>query len=211
VKSARSLKLAGVLVAAALTAAGLSACQPRVGAAAFVGSTRISESTVGKYVTRNATETTDQSTGQPENPKSEVLTSLIITALADKLFQAKDGGPPSAAALDKARAASLTQIGVTSLAALEAAAEPSGFTKAYASAYLDESAKISILQTELKDTDGSILVKAINDLHQKVSVSPRYGDWQPNSLSVTAGPSTPSFLQLAAAGSPSGVGDPTGG
>lgn len=194
--AARSLKLAGLLVVATLAAGTLTACQSRVGAAAVVGSTRISESTVGNYVSLNATSSIDQSTGAVDNPKSEVLTSLIINALADRELQ-KQGAAPSQATLDKARTAALQQIGVASLSALEAAAEPAGFTKAYASLYLDESAKINIIENDLKDTDGSKLIAAFAALHVKVSVSPRYGDWQPSQLAVSSGPSVPSFLTLA--------------
>ena len=74
--------------------------------------------------------------------------------------------------------------------------------------YLDESAKIAILEGDLKDTDGSKLISAVAALHVKVSVSPRYGDWQPSSLSVSSGPSVPSFLTLAGADG-SGTGDGT--
>jgi hypothetical protein len=211
VKAARSLKLAGALVVAALAVTGLSACQSRVGAAAYVGSTRISESTVGKYVNRNATETTDQSTGALESPKSEVLDTLIINELIDRVIASKPSFRPSGAALDAARTTALTQIGAPSVAALETGLESAGFTKSFADFYLDEQAKISLLTADLKDTDGSVLFKAVNDLHVKVSVSPRYGDWNETQLSVSTGPSTPSFLTLATDDNPSGVGAPTAG
>jgi hypothetical protein len=211
VKAARSRKLAGVLVVAALAVTGLSACQSRVGAAAFVGSTRISESTVGKYVNRNATESTDQSSGALESPKSEVLDTLIISDLIDRVIATKPAYQPSGAALDTARTAALAQIGAPSVPALESGLESQGFTKSFADFYLDEQAKIALLTADLKDTDGSVLFKAVNDLHVKVSVSPRYGDWNEAQLSVSTGPSTPSFLQLAANDNPSGVGAPTAG
>ena len=209
-KAARSLKLAGALVAAALAVTGLSACQSRVGAAAYVGSTRISESTIGKYVTRSAADTVDQNSGQPVNPKSQVLNLVIYDDLFDRVFASR-GGQPSAAVLAAARTQALTQIGAPSLAALETGLESGGYSKAFATVYLDEQAKYALLTTALKDTDGSILAKTVQDLHVKVSVSPRYGDWDEAHLSVSAGPSTPSFLTLAAADNASGIGAPTAG
>jgi hypothetical protein len=209
VKSARQSRLArlGVgLTVAVLAVGSLTACQTKVGAAAFVGSQRISESAVGKYVSRNAKTTTDPSSGTVENPKSEVLTTLIRSAIIDDVFKTLPGNHPTPAELDKGRAAAMTQIGITSISQLEAAAESAGFSAAYASLYIDEQAKIAALGIVLKDPgDGSILSPAIAKVHAKVSVSPRYGDWDSSQLTVGTGPSLPSFLKLAASSAPDGT------
>lgn len=211
---ARRLKLVAAIGAALLTATGLTACQSHVGAAAYVGSTRISESSVGQLVTRDATTSVDQTSGATDSPKSEALTSLILTDLVNRVLQARKI-QPTAAQLDTARTAALQQIGIPSLTALEAAATPAGFSKSYASVYLDELARISILESALKDTDGSQVAKAISALHIKVSVSPRYGDWDLSALSVSSGPSVPSFLTVsstaAAATDATAPDDGTGG
>jgi hypothetical protein len=209
--AARSRKLAAVLAVAAVTATLLTACQSRVGAAAYVGSTRISESTVGRYLSRSVTTTIDQTTGKPDNPKSDVVSSLIVTALLDRVFSTIPAGPPSAAQLDSARVIALQQSGAPSVAALEKAAVSAGYTERFADLYLDEQAKIAVLESELKDASGAVLINRIGDLHVKVSVSPRYGNWNLSSLAVSAGPSVPSFLQLAAGDTTTSTGDGTAG
>jgi hypothetical protein len=209
VKSARRSRLARLgagLTVAVLAVGSLTACQTHVGAAAFVGSQRISESTVAKYVNR-APAAPDPSTGAIENPKPDVLTTLIRTVIIDDVFKTLPGNHPTAAELDEGRAAAMKQIGITSISQLETAAATSGFTKAYASVYLDEQAKIATLGIVLKDPgDGSILSPAIAKVHAKVSVSPRYGEWDSSQLSVGNAPSLPSFLKLAATPAPSVTG-----
>ncbi len=98
--SVRPLKIVSVLCIALLAVATLSACQTKAGAAAFVGKTRISETTVNRYLTRDATITTDPSTGAADNPKSDVLTTLIRTALIDQVFRTLPGNHPTAGELD---------------------------------------------------------------------------------------------------------------
>jgi hypothetical protein len=190
---------AGVALAvAALAATVLSACQSKVGTAAYVGSTRITESTVSSYVDRNATVTTDASTGQVDNPKAEVLTTLVRTAIVDRIFKTLPGNHPTEAELDAARTSAMSQLGISSIAALENQAKPAGFTAAYATAFLDEQAKILALTADLKDPgDGTVLAKAIAQQHLKISVSPRYGAWDPSQLAVGSSPSLPSFLTTA--------------
>jgi hypothetical protein len=195
---------AGVALAvAALAATVLSACQSKVGTAAYVGSTRITESTVGSYVDRDAAVTTDSSSGQVDNPKAEVLTTLVRTAIVDQIFKTLPGNHPTASELDAARTSVLSQLGISSVTALENQAKPAGFTTAYATAFIDEQAKIIALTADLKDPgDGTAVAKAIAKQHLKISVSPRYGVWDPSQLTVGSSPSLPSFLTTASSTRP---------
>ena len=199
--SVRPLRLVSVLCVALLAVATLTACQTRAGAAAFVGKTRISETTVNRYLARDAATSTDSSTGEVDNPKSDVLTTLIRTALLDELFPTIPGSHPTAGELDAGRTKAMSALGITSLGQLEQEAESGGYTKAYAAVFLDEQTKVTVLTTLLKDPgDGSVITPAVTKLHAKISVSPRYGTWQDSNLSVGAGPAVPSFLQLSSGG-----------
>ncbi len=196
--SVRPLRIVSVLCVALLAVGLLSACENRAGAAAFVGKTRISETTVNRYLARDATITADPSTGAADNPKSDVLTTLIRTALIDQVLRTLPGNHPTAGELDAGRTQAMSTLGITSLAQLEQEAASGGYTKIYATAFLDEQTKVTVLTTLLKDPgDGSIIGPAVDKLHAKISVSPRYGTWQAANLQVGAGPAVPSFLSVS--------------
>ena len=198
--SVRPLKLVSALCIAVLSLTLLSACQNHAGAAAFVGSTRISETTVNRYLSRDAVINTDPSSGVPDNPKSDVVTTLIRTALVDQVLHSLPGNHPTAGELDAGQKAALSTLGITSVDALATEAETAGYSKAYGQLYLDEQTKVTVLSTLLKDPgDGSVIAPAVAKLHDKISVSPRYGDWDESTLQVGTGPSTPSFLQVSGA------------
>ncbi len=189
-------RLAGAFGALVLAAAALTACQSHVGAAAFVGSDRISESTVATYVSRSAKITAD-SNGTPESPMTDVINTLIRAKLLDEALRSI-GAYPDPAALATAVATTLTNTGVDSVEQLADTADGAGFTRAYAPIYVDEQAKLMILINTVKDPgDGSAVVAVINKLHKKITVNPRYGVWTDSSLSVSMGPTVPSYLTLS--------------
>ncbi len=147
----RIVRVVGVLAAAVLAVTGLSACQSKVGAAAFVGSTRISESTVSKYVASTAKPQVSDQTGALDSPRSDVLGALIEDALFTRLLKSEPEGAPTAAQLDAAGVAVLAGSSYSSLAALQDAVVVGGYTRAYGALLLDQAAKQSIVTTRLKD------------------------------------------------------------
>lgn len=203
----KSGRLVAALALGVLAVGSLTACQSHVGAAAFVGSQRISESTVGSYIGRDAKTTTqtDQSTGQTTtvNPKSQVLGFLIASDLFDHVLRATPGGEPSDSKIAAARQAVLTSNNVASIAQFETIVAKSGYAPKFADLYVDANAKFGLAEQALGDTDGSKVLAAIKKLDVSVDVSPRYGTWDPTSLGVSAGPSLPSFLKLAGTSAPS--------
>jgi hypothetical protein len=194
-----------VLCVALLALTSLTACENHAGAAAYVGKTRISETTVNRYLARDATFNTDPTTNAPDNPKSDVLTTLIRTALLDQVLRTLPGNHPTPGELDAGQKQAMSVLGITSIDTLVDEAEKTGYTKAYATLYLAEQTKVTVLSTLLKDPgDGSVVGPAVAKLHAKVSVSPRYGDWDATNLAVGTGPSLPSYLSLAADSGSSG-------
>jgi len=198
----RIVRVVGVFAAAVLAVTGLSACQSKVGAAAFVGSTRISESTVGKYISSTAAPTVSDTTGALDSPRSDALGTLIQVALFNRLLKSEPAGAPTAAQLDAAGVTVLAGSSYSSLGALEDAVVVSGFTRAYGALLLDQAAKQSIVTTRLKDPgDGSVALPALVKLNVHVTTSPRYAAWDDSTLSVGAGPRVSSFLKVLSSNS----------
>jgi hypothetical protein len=193
-------RLVSVVVLAALAIGGLSACQTHTGAAAFVGSSRISESEVNRYLSPTAVAYTQQdSNGQPVsvNPKSQVLELLVRQDLFQALFKTLPGGLPSAGALSAGRSTLLSGAGYTNISQLEQTITPHGYRASFAGLILDSNTEATILFSELKDPgDASALLSAVDKLHKPVSINPRYGSWTPTSLAINNGPAVPSFLTL---------------
>lgn len=197
----RLARLLAIASAAALAACCLSACESHVGTAAFIGSARISESTLNTYVTSSAKiySEPDPNTGATvtTNPKSQVLTSLIRERLFTKLFDTLPGGYPSAGALAAARTAAISQLGET-VEQLTANVKSLGYSTAFVDLTVTSEAELTLLLTDLKDPgDGSVLVPRLNKLNMDVRVSPRFGAWDPSNFDVTNGPATLPFLKIA--------------
>ena len=185
-----------VLLAGLLIATGLSACQTHVGAAAYVGGTRISEVDLNRVVLSNA----PAGIGQ----KSLVLEYLVKAELYKKVDTAL-GIAPSNADLDATQtdaaknfinknlqiptgASGVTYLGIELLAKL-------GIAKSFAASMLRAAELEYLTVTRLKISSQPVLTARVSALHINVSVSPRYGTWDPQTLGI-ATPSTPSFLKL---------------
>ena len=80
----RPRRIVSVIAAAALALGLLTGCQIRTGAAAFVGSTEITESQVRTYIERDAPTPATSSTN---SLASLVLEQLVDVAVFDKVFQ----------------------------------------------------------------------------------------------------------------------------
>jgi hypothetical protein len=187
-------------VLAALAVGGLTACQTHTGAAAFVGSTRISESEVNRYISPNAMATaqTDPTSGQvtTQNPKNQALGLIIAEKLFVAALKTAPGGYPSPGDLDSARTAVIGELAANE-AQLTQELTAQGFTGVYETLLITVNAEYTILETRLSDdTNHSKLVAAINKLNIAIKVNPRYGTWDTASLGLSDAPVIPSFLTL---------------
>jgi hypothetical protein len=188
----RLARLLATVSALALAGGCLTACQTHVGAAAFVGSQRISESAVNAYIGPNAQETTDPSSGDVINLKSEVLDLLIAEKLFAAVFTTLPGGGPSASVVAAGRAAEAKQSGIT-----VAQVTATGLRANYLDLYIAAQTDFTLLSSAVKDTgDGTALLAAIGKAKQVVRVNPRYGTWSLSQLGVSPGPAPLPFLKI---------------
>ena len=182
-----------------MAASGLSACQTNVGAAAFVGPTRISASDVNRYLAPQAalySETGADGAVTTLNPKSVVLRVLIDRRIFAALFVNTPGGAPSAGALSAARNEVLARQGGSD-ARLRQNLKASGYQPAFADVVLNYLAEFGLAESALKDVgDGAAVLAAIAKLHLSVRVNPMYGSWQAAGVTVVNGPLLPSFLTI---------------
>lgn len=187
----RKLTAAAALL---LCAAGASACQSKAGAAAFVGGHRIADSDVSRYVQAGA-KTFQDSNGATVVPKDVVLEALIDLPIFERAV-ATNGGPPSAEEL----ATGLTEyLSGGTEAMVSSQLTQNGLKSSFTAPYIRRSVLLHVLVTRLKITQTSDLVAAVRKVQPNIEVSPRYGTWdaQSVSLSTSAGGVVPSFISLS--------------
>lgn len=192
-------------LAATLAVAGLAGCRTNVGVAARVDGHRISESDVNGYLTPGgvdkavADEATSQG-GQISAPRSQVLQVLIQEQLFRKLL-AKRGIRPTQSDLAKVHDEAAAAVLRTDLrgAALDAALDKRlpafGIKKSFRPLLLRTQAMEYLFVKAAGNQAQAELTKA----HVPVSVSPRYGAWDPKTLQLGNDPVLPSFVSPQAA------------
>ncbi len=194
------------LVAVVAAGFGLTACQPKAGAAAIVGDQRISESSVDQYLTPQSSpypvQNQDGSTSTVV-PRNLVLNTLILTDLFTAALNANGGpptGPETAAARQQLLSGSSEDQVTKSLTT-------AGFTSSFEPVILNENVQLNILRTRLHvTTSDQPVVDAIHKLDMPVQANPRYGVWDEKSLNLGT-PQAPPFLTLntsAATATPAG-------
>jgi hypothetical protein len=189
------LQLIGALLAALLIVSGLSACEPHVGAAAFVGKDRISEKTVNSYVTAKALPYEDTSTQSTVYPKSYVL-NLEIEGLVFSSVLTQFGGTPTPAELASARTKLLANTTDAKVTALYTA---HGYTASFEPLLVHAAVLSQIFNTRYSSNkaEAARVVAAIKTAGKTVRVSPRYGTWDASTLELTGGVVLPSFIKTA--------------
>jgi hypothetical protein len=201
----RFRRLGALVAAAALCAVGLAGCRTNVGTAASVGTMRISESDVNRYVTTAgpapSVVSQARTQGQDVAPKSEVLQYLIQDEVFRKALAAH-GGVPNAGALaasQNAAAKLLFQTQLTGSALTKALAQGltrSGIRASFAQRYLTVQTLEYTLITRQQLSQFAQLAALVNKAGARVSVSSRYGKWDRASLQLDRAKAVPSFLKL---------------
>jgi hypothetical protein len=202
----RKLTAVAAIAGMALAVSGLTACQTKVGQAAIVDGHRISESDLGGYVAPAGPSPSvlaaASAAKQNVYPKTEVVQLLVQQQLFERTL-AKNGGLPSqgelAALHDQAASTFLgTQLTGAQLDSYLTSTQGSyGYSAKYAKLLLRTVELEAALAVKLKAQSLADLTAAVNKLHLKVQVNPRYGKWAPATLSMD-GPNSnvPSFLKL---------------
>jgi hypothetical protein len=181
-----------VLLVAAVAVLGLAGCQTKTGAAAVVGGSRVTEKDVSDYLVADG--------ANPARAKLFVLTFLVKERLYSQ-YLAGHGGVPSAADLaethDDAVSTFLSQDLGTGAAA------DAQIDKALVAAGVKASLRPTVLRAA--GYEYTALTKINKQADQffatvgsagiKVSISPRYGSWDPK-LQDVAAVKVPDFLAV---------------
>jgi hypothetical protein len=187
-------------LAASLAVVGLAGCRTNVGVAARVDGHRITESDVNQYLAAGGVDKklADQASAQGQQitaPRAQVLQVFIQERVFRKVLAAH-GVRPSAGDLarvhDKAAAAALsTNLSGTKLdAALEKALTSRGLKRSFRSALL----RVLELEYLFIKAAGNKAQSELTKAHVSVSVSPRYGAWDPKTLTLGNDAVLPSFV-----------------
>lgn len=198
-------RVAPVAVLAVAAVISLSGCRVQSGAAAFVGSHRISESDVGNYLPAVPT----------AGAGSQLRTSVVGTLVAVEVFRdylaATPGGVPSDGTLAASRAQAFSVVGggqvpddpATLTAAVVGAGLDKSFADIFARNYELEYAVISLAPGTSAQGTVSGPAELATELRKKgpvVRLSPRYGTWDQATLAPTGVTATslPAFLRTNA-------------
>lgn len=188
-------RLLGVVAVAALASFGLVACGGKAGAAAVVNGSRISESSVDSYITKEPP--SDVANGASR--RSFVVRYLILDKILTNALSGH-GGVPSQSELDTKHDEALSNLfqsqvsGAQADNALRTQAGKLGLTPKF-DALITRTAE---LQTELVDRVNSQAVsreQAVAALSVPVTVSPRYGTWDKQNLALGQ-PQPPAFANI---------------
>ena len=174
----RRLRSLAVLPVLTLGCLGLTACDSKAGTAAVVNGHRITEKELSRYVPANAQPipTGDGSTSTPA--KNFVLQYLIRNEVFPLLL-ATTGTTVTEAQLQAGKAEALG--GVTE-AELTKQITQAGLSARFEPVLLRNRELLNIVRAKL--TTDKQVTEALAKIKDKVSVSPRYGGWDLNSLSV---------------------------
>lgn len=199
-----------VVVLAVATALGLTACSSNVGLAASVNSHHLTNSDLRSLVRPGATPFRDQQNGTTVYPQPSAVELWIQTQVVSDAVTLR-GGPAGTSELNLARRAVL---GNTPMATVVQDAARQGFTAAFASLEVDEEAYLVLLAQRLLGHGATaaqavaalnsgqigqqVLLNAITTSRPQVTVSSRYGVWQPRQFTLKTGPGVgvPAFVQL---------------
>lgn len=187
----------GAVVVALALASGLAACQTNAGAAATVDGKRISESDVTDLLTSTGT----------TSGRNLVVTFLIQERLYARLLQ-KKGQLPTAAQLKGSAAGALSLLFGQEVPAAQANAsllDPTlnqrGVRTRFGARILRAAElEYSFIQTN-KVSTAAQLATAVKAARVPVSVSPRYGRWNADTVQLDQAGS-PDFLTTSPAPSP---------
>ncbi len=182
-----SVRKVGVCAVAVLAVGGLAGCRTKAGAAAVVGDDRINQSDLSSLVVTGATV---KAGTQP--PKTTALTFLIQQDLMERALAAS-GGVPSDSELAQSHDVVLSNqfqqqvAGDSADKLLRQQAGQVGLTAKFDAVYVRTLELEHELITRKKITSQPRFLAEIDKLHVPVSVSQRFGVWDPSALSLKQG------------------------
>jgi hypothetical protein len=198
------LRTLGAFAVAVVAVAGLAGCRTNVGTAAMVNGQRITESDVNDLVTHAGVDPklAAQAAAQQQQiqpPKSQVLTFLIQEKVFEDTLDAEKVKHPEGAlnAVHDAAASEFFQTNVSGTdfeATLKQRLPQFGITADFVSTLLRVAELRYLLHVH--NPKAPSLMAIINRAKVSVTVSPRYGVWQPSQLSLSPAAPVPGYLSL---------------
>ena len=192
------VRLVAALAVAAMATVGLSGCQLKVGQAAYVNKTSISESEVGSYVTADAPAPASGSIGAKTFVVQELVKRLVLNDLAQAI-----GKVPSDSDLASLHDTALSSVFQTTVsgaqadAQLRSAAASKGLKPSFDALYVRNVELSTAIGDYLQSASTgaqAALQKKLNAI--RVRLNPRYGTWNVNNLAVND-TTLPSWLKNA--------------
>ena len=174
----RSARWPAVVSLVGVAVAGLTGCESKTGAAAVIDGARISDTRVNDYLTPDA-QPIPGSQGQSTPARLFVLRVLVRNVVVPRLFDVT-GGRPSAQELSRAKDQLLQ--GITEQQLTNQLSQV-GLATSFSRPYLEGQVMLSFLQGRIASQ--AQLDAAVQKADLKVSISPRYGAWNPAALSVS--------------------------
>lgn len=172
------LRSLAVLPALALVCAGVTGCDSKAGTAAVVNGHRITEKQLSSYVPANA-QPIPSSDGSTSTPAKNFVLQYLVRNEVFPLLLSGGGAPITDAQLDAQRASVLQ--GQTE-EALTAQITKAGLSSRFEPVLLRNGELLSVVRSRL--TSDKQVNDALAKVKNKVSISPRYGSWNLQSLSV---------------------------
>lgn len=211
------LRRLSAAAAAVVATAALAGCHTNVGVAATVGNHRITESEVNDYLTPKGVDPSvaanARSQGQTVSPRTQVLQYLIQEQVFEQTL-ASFGSVPSAGRLaathdDAASTLLQTQLAGAALdKAVRTGLPTSGISASFTSTFLRVQELEYAIITAKRLQQLPQLIALIRKAHVHVSVSARYGTWDPAHLALNATVPVPTYLKIqpgAAGATPAGT------
>lgn len=185
-----------VLTASAALVVGLSACDVKVGHAAWVGPTSISETDVASYVEVDATDQGAGSLSAKSFAAQELIKNILLGDLAGDI-----GTVPSDANLATLHDSALSQVfnqqisGADADKQLRQAAAQKGLKPKFDALYVHNIELSTAIGSYLQSASADEQAKLQQELNAiDVTLNPRYGTWSSSDLQVN-GPTAPSWLK----------------
>jgi hypothetical protein len=194
-----------VVVATTLAVAGLAGCRTNVGTAATVDGHRIGESDVNKFVTPTGPDASvvanAKQNKQVVSPRSQVLQFLIQEQVFEKTLASLGKVPTDSqlASLHDEAASVLLQTNLTGSAidnAIRKGLPTSGIRPSFVKTYLRVQELEYAIIASRQLTQLPQLLALINKAHVSISVSPRYGTWDPKTIGLDGKAAVPSYLTV---------------
>jgi hypothetical protein len=172
------LRSLAVLPVLALSCLGLVACDSKAGTAAVVDGHRITEKDLSRYVPAS-TQPIPTGDGSTSTPAKNFVLQYLVRNEVFPILLAATGSPVTEAQLEKGKAEAL---GGGNEAELTRQITQAGLSARFEPVLLRNRELLNLVRAKL--TTDKQIADALAKVKDKVSISPRYGSWDLNSLSV---------------------------